>query len=177
MLRVWHYIYSALFLSHWLLTCSNIALNCFVHLAFLLWYILTLVGVNLQYDCASIVCMLVICFTRMPWGHADKFSWPTLFSYNFLWLPGIALTLIGVGIVSVANIFSPPDEANGLKTWLPNSMFSRSNGSSSLGKGMSSEGSETIGILVTLLSSVLMAGRLVAEEIALDGTDLHPFQV
>ena len=38
-------------------------------------------------------------------------------------------------------------------------------------------GGAVMGIALTLLSTLVLAGRLVAEEFALEGTSLHPLQV
>ncbi len=43
--------------------------------------------------------------------------------------------------------------------------------------GSGKSGNAVIGIALTLLSTLVLAGRLVAEEFALRGTSLHPLQV
>lgn len=89
-------------------------------------------------------------------------------SWLFRNFAGIAFTIIGVVIVSLANLIFPTD-SNGLEAG--SSMTWSRHGATKM------DGNILLGISMTLLSAFLAAGRLVAEELALEGTDLHPFQV
>lgn len=43
--------------------------------------------------------------------------------------------------------------------------------------GKRGAGEAVLGILLTLFAMLILAGRLVSEEIALEGMDMHPLQV
>ena len=79
---------------------------------------------------------------------------------------------MGIGAVAAADFVGRPRHAGNL---LQSQAAFGLLGSEASGSAQT--GAELYGIGMTLLSSLLLAGRLVAEEVALEGTKLHSFQV
>ena len=79
---------------------------------------------------------------------------------------GVVLTVMGISLVSVASL-----------VW-PQPRMAHDNSELGVWDGPSIElGGTVLGIALTLLSMLVLAGRLVAEELALRDSSLHPLQV
>lgn len=78
--------------------------------------------------------------------------------------------------MGVANLFFISKGSNSLKASMPETHRLWS-GAASEDSPRTDSGNAMLGVTLTLLGALALAGRLIADELALEGTDLHPFQV
>lgn len=83
---------------------------------------------------------------------------------------GVVLTVVGITVVSIASLVWPEPSKGSSDSPGQNSLFH------DFQDHRKSEGA-VMGIALTLLSMLMLAGRLVAEELALRDSTMHPLQV
>ena len=84
---------------------------------------------------------------------------------------------MGIIVVSSANLIWPPPSSNTHNANLGVWEHLLSGGAFDGVKPAAGAVETALGIVLTMLAMLILAGRLVAEELVLTGTELHPLQV